>query len=239
MLRTISIQSPAIKRIINSTTVPALILVPLVVGVLLIAPPLIGAAAIVGTASALLLVVHPFLIPVALIASVPVQDLLPVPEGVPLTVTRAAVVAGAGISLFLVVAQRRALQFHWLMLPVTVYISVMGLSLWNASDLAAGYAEIYRWTVALFGFWLILQFVRTRAHVLATFAVFAFMAVAQALVGGIQAVFGLGPSSFAISDNLYRGYGSFGMPNSYAAFMEAVSIPLLPVAIWSLSETWS
>ncbi|MEX2425787.1 MAG: O-antigen ligase family protein, partial [Thermomicrobiaceae bacterium] len=174
-----------------------------------------------------------------LIASVPVQDAIPIPEGIPITATRAAtVVAGALIPLILI-RRGKYLQRSLFMVAPLALMGVMVLSLWNATSLGLGYAELYRWLVAVFSFWLVLQIVDSRRMVLAILISMGALAIFQGGMGVVQAILGMGPSSFQVGGGFSRAFGTFGMPNSYAAYLEMVSLPLIPITIWSLGELWT
>jgi O-antigen ligase len=184
------------------------------------------------------LLAYPILLPLGIVASVPVQDAIPIPEGVPVTVTRAATAAAVALLPLFLIRDRLPLAWSNFLLLVLLVMAVMTLSLWNADSLTAGYAELYRWLVAGFAFWLILQFVRTRQHVLAAVVLIGTLAIAKGGVGIAQSLLGIGPTSFEIGAGFSRAYGSFGMPNSYAAYMEMVTIPLVPLAIWAVTHFW-
>src|SRR5690606_11828006 len=100
---------------------------------------------------------------------------------------------------------------------------------------SAGYPEIYHWSLAALAFWLTLTFVRSRRLLLLSFAVIAILALAQGITGAAQALLGVGPASFEVGTGFSRAYGSFGMPNSYAAYLETVTLPLIPVLLWASS----
>jgi O-antigen ligase len=218
--------------------VVAIVLTAATIALLVWLPFFIAGALLVAVVGAVLVMKQPVLLPIALIASVPVQDAIPIPEGVPLTATRAAVAAGLAVGVLMVLVNRPRLAFSWLLIPLGGFVAALILSLENARDHGAGYAEIYRWFVAILAFWLVIQFMNSRRQVVWALVLLAVLATAQSLIGAIQAVLGLGPTSFEVAGGLSRAYGTFGMPNSYAAYMESVTIPLIPVGIWSLSRSW-
>jgi O-antigen ligase len=205
----------------------------IVVSLILLIPTPLNAGALAGPVIALLLLSKPILLPLGLVASVPVQDALPLPEDVPITATR--VMTGLIVVLLpLVLIRTRATPRYWMLPLLTVAILVvMIISLWNATDLSPGYAELYRWLVALFALLIVLMFIRTREQVLSAFAIVATLAIAQGGFGLFQSLTGAGPASFQISSGFSRAFGTFGMPNSFAAYMEMVTIPLIPLAIWT------
>ena len=210
----------------------------LVVLVIVALPFPLDAALLAAPLVAVVLLVHPVLMPLGILASVPVQDLAPVPEGVPLTATRAAVAGSLAIAPILIFGRIVAFRFSRFILIGVLYVATLAVSLWSVDTPATGYPEIYRWIIALLAFWLVLQFIRTRRQVIATLLLMAGIAIVQGVLGALQALLGIGPESFEIGPGFSRAYGTFGMPNSYAAYIEIVALPLIPVTVWALIETW-
>ncbi len=214
----------------------ALILASFALIVLLPAP--LNAAAVFAPLAALLLLLYPALIPLALVASVPIQDAIPIPEEIPITATRVMAAAAAAILPFVLLRKPDRVRWSRFLGFVLVLMAAMILSLWNAVSLPAGYAELYHWLVAGFVFWLVLQFVTTRRQVKWAIALTGLLALSQGVLGVVQSLVGAGPDSFQIGAGLSRSFGAFGMPNSYAAYMEIVTLPLIPLAIWAAQSLW-
>jgi O-antigen ligase len=237
MYRPITLHLQRVSRSEISGKLATFVAIAVVAGLLIILPFPLDAALIVVPLGGVLAFTAPFLLPLALIASVPVQDLMPLPADVPLTATRAAIAGGLAIAPLVIIAKSFPIRYSRLMLVVIVYLALMVASLLNATSSSPGYAEMYRWVVALFAFWLVVQFIRTHRHVIALAAVIAAAALAQGALGAAQTLLGWGPESFDIGLGYTRAYGTIGMPNSYAAYMEAVTIPLIPLVLWSLART--
>lgn len=238
MFRPITLHLPRVSREELARRFVVVVSILAVVALLVYLPYPLDIAAVLAPAAGIVLLAHPFLLPLALVASVPVQDLAPFPAGVPLTATRAALAAALAITP--VVILTRAIPIRWsrLMIVFIVYFAIMVASLLNATSPSAGYPELYRWSVALLAFWFVIQFVQTRAHVMLAAALLAVLAFGQGALGVVQALFGYGPESFEIGMGFTRAYGTLGMPNSYAAYMEMATIPLVPLAVWASGHFW-
>jgi O-antigen ligase len=215
--------------------VPAILIIA-AVAVIAGAPAPVNAGLLAIPVAAILLVLYPILIPFALIASVPIQDIIPVPDEVPITATRVISAGAAALLPFILIRQTAPARWSKFLLAILVLLAAMVLSLWNAEFLAPGYAELYRWFVPLAFFWVILQFVRTRRHVILLLGLSGVLAIAQGSLGLIQALTGAGPASFQVGDGFSRAFGTFGMPNSFAAYMEVTTLPLIPVAVWAAAR---
>jgi O-antigen ligase len=207
--------------------------------VILIAPFPINLALFPAIAVGLLALLTPVLLPVLLVFSVPAQDVISFSAGAAsLTATRGMVLLSIAIVGLLLASGAIRPRWSILMAAFALYILVMTLSLSRAHDFGPGFGEIYRWSVALLALWLVVQFVRTRDHVLAVLVVAAISAAMLGSIGAAQTFLGVGPASFAITGGLTRAFGTFGMPNSYAAYLEMSALPLLPVTLWALARTW-
>lgn len=211
---------------------PALLILVITVIIVTLPAP-ISAGILIAPVGALLLLSYPILIPIALIASVPAQDAIPIPESIPVTATRAAVVASVATLPFLLLRRREPLRWSWFLPAALLLMVVMVLSLWNADALLPGYAELYRWFVALATFWFVLQFVRTERHIVVLLGLSGLLVLAEGGIGVVQTLIGAGPSSFQIGGGLSRAFGTFGMPNSFAAYMEVATLPLIPIVVWA------
>jgi O-antigen ligase len=238
MLRLLTLQIRAPHLGLSDERLAALVAVFLLVGIVIVVPTPLNAGAVVTPLVALLALIHPILLPIGLVASVPVQDALPVPDGIPVTATR--VMSMAAVVALPLVLIRRKWTLAWSRFPVLVLLlmSAMVISLWNATSLGAGYAELYRWLVALFSLILVLLFIKTPRQVLIAVIVVSLLATAQGSIGVFQSLLGFGPASFQIGTGFSRAFGTFGMPNSYAAYMEAVTLPLIPIGFWALGMFW-
>jgi O-antigen ligase len=207
---------------------------------ILAAPFPMNLALFPALAVGLLALLAPVLLPILLVFSVPAQDVVSFSAGpASLTATRGMVLLSISIVGVLLASGTIRPRGSILMAAFALYISVMVLSLSRAHDFGVGFGEIYRWAVALLVLWLVIQFVRTRNHALAVLLIAAISAGVLGAIGAAQTVLGVGPASFAITGGLTRAFGTFGMPNSYAAYLEMSALPLLPVALWALARTWT
>lgn len=231
-LTTRRIQGTSVDRVARELA--GLGLAILVAAALIVVPFPLNVALVLAPLGGVLLLAFPVLLPLMLIASVPAQAALPVPE--PLTLTRAAVAASLAITPLVILGCVRRLRLPWFVPVVIAFAVVLGLSLWNADDPSLGYSGMYQWAVAIFAFWMVIHFVRTRTRALLAFALMAVLAGLQGLYGAMQALLGIGPESFEIGMGLSRAYGTFGMPNSYAAYLEMATLPLIPVFVWALQH---
>lgn len=209
-----------------------------IVAFLVLTPVPLDALVLIAPLGAAVMLLNPVTIPLALIASVPVQDAIPIPEAIPITATRLA--TGAAVALFPFVLVRRWNPLRWsgFLNVLGALIAVMTVSLWNAQFLTPGYEELYRWLVAGVTFWLVLQLVETRRHLILALVLVGALAFLEGGLGIGQSLTGAGPASFQIGGGISRAFGTFGMPNSFAAYMEMVSIPLVPVSIWAADQVW-
>lgn len=233
MLRQLTTHTSSRRNATGSQRWLSILLILIVVATLVVVPMPFSIGVLVAPVAALLLLLNPILIVLGLVVSVPIQDAIPVPEGVPITATRVAT-AVAIILLPLVLLRRHsAATWSWLMLPILLLMGVMAVSLLNATSLDDGIAELYRWLVALGAFWITLQILQTRRQVIIGVVVISLLVIAQGGLGIGQAVTGAGPESFQLGAGFSRAFGTFGMPNSFAAYMEMVALPMIPISVWA------
>lgn len=207
-------------------------------GLILSQPFPINLALIPAIALGIAYLLRPVLAPILLVASVPIQTVGAITlGGIELTATKAALAAAAATFLICVMTRHDSLRWSSIMIPYAAYLLAMALSLRHAEALGPALAEMYRWGVTFFAFFLVLYAVRSRRAVLALVSVIGLGALAEALFGAVQAMLGIGPASFAVSAGLLRAYGTFGKPNTYAAYLEVSAPLLLAVALWSGAET--
>ncbi len=211
----------------------SIVLIAAVVIVLAFIPMPFNIGILFAPVATVILLLNPILLVLGLVISVPVQDVGPLPEDVPITVTR--VFFGAALLLLPLILIRRQtpIRWSWILASLLGLMGAMLVSLLNAGDLGSSFEELYRWFVALVAIWLTLQFLETRRHIVIGLALIAILAIAQGGLGLGQAITGAGPSSFQIGAGFSRAFGTFGMPNSFAAYMEMVTLPLIPLSIWA------
>ena len=228
---------------------PAHLLTPSRAGVLLalltaavIAAPVypINLVLIPAIAFGIALLLHPMLAPVILIFSVPVQDVGGVMMGgASVTGTRLALVAVIAALALQLPTRGERLRGTWLLAPFGLYLSAILLSLLGARQLSPGVDVFYQWGVTIFALVLTLYAVRTPRQALLLVAVMGAGAAAEAFLGLVQGLGNLGPASYAITSHVSRAFGTFGMPNSYAGYLEMTTPLLAVVALWSLARTYA
>lgn len=202
--------------------------------IVLRAPAPINIGLIPGIAFGVVLVLVPWLGPLILAASVPVQQFGAVSAGgIGLTATKIAIVATLAAFLIQLLSRREALRGSILILPYLAWFGAMMLSLRNATDVNAGLAELYRWGVTLFALIIALYGIRTGKAIVYTGIAMGFGVAFEGLLGVVQSLRDLGPSSFAITSSISRAYGTFGKPNTFAAYFELTGPLLAALAIWS------
>jgi O-antigen ligase len=74
--------------------------------------------------------------------------------------------------------------------------------------------------------------VRDRREMVGLIIVMLIAGMSEALLGLVQAYLGIGPASFNVESGLTRAYGTIGMPNSFAGYLN-MSLPLaLALAVY-------
>ncbi|HUG14501.1 MAG TPA: O-antigen ligase family protein [Thermomicrobiales bacterium] len=175
---------------------------------------------------ALLTLRWPIVAGVAVVASVPVQQVGAVG---PLTATRALVLLAVAVTVLYALTRGRPLVVTRLALPFAALIGWMTVVAGNASNVDLAVDEILRWTIAFIAFLILLQLLvgATNSELVASVAAISVVAALQASLGILQSLFALGPASFEVAGNLSRGYGTFGRPNTYAGYLEMALFPTL------------
>lgn len=200
-------------------------------------PPQLVLAGLVAVLFVLAALRWPIIVGVAVVASVPVQQVGAVG---PLTVTRAMVILAIGVTVLAVLAQRRDLVLSWLLLPLGAYIAWMSVSATQARDTVLATDEVLRWAITLTALFIMLQLFVTapRLAVIAVVTAIGVVAALQALTGVLQGLLSIGPESFNIGGQFSRAYGTFGRPNTFAGYLEMALFPVLWVGFLQLRVTW-
>ena len=208
--------------------------------IVLRAPSPINVGFFPGVAFGLAVVLIPWLGPLILVASVPIQQFGSVPfGGSTMTATKVALVAALAAFLIQIISRRQALRGSILLLPYIAWFGAMMLSLHGATDIRAGIAELYRWGVTLFALIVALYGIRSRRAVLFTGIAMGFGVIFEGLLGVAQSLLHSGPSSFAITSSISRAYGTFGKPNTFAAYFELTGPVMAALAVWSVGRALS
>ncbi len=210
-----------------SATVGAIV----VIAALLVAlPPLLGAALVAGATATAAIVAQPRRGFYLLLLSIPLQDIGARGE---FTLTNALF----GLTCVAWLAHRATTPGSPLprsaIGPVfAIFVGGLALSLIVARELAPGVAALFQWAKALIVYFLALDLLRTRRHVLGALAALLIAGAGEATIGLFQYTTGVGPASFAIGGQFSRAYGTFGRPNSYAGYLEMLLPPAIVLAAW-------
>lgn len=204
---------------------------------ILVLPRPFDLLAIPAVAAGLFYLLVPAAAAVFLVASVPVQATGAISAGgVEWTATKVALGAAIGALAIHLVTRRETIRLSSILVPYGAYLLLMVASMHDAEQLRPAIAEIYRWSTPLFTFLLVLYVVRSRRAVLAIPIAIGAGVLWQATSGVIQSLLALGPASFAAGGGLSRAYGSFGKPNTYAAYLELSAPLLLALACWGIGQ---
>jgi O-antigen ligase len=202
--------------------------------VLIVLPPLLGAALVGGAALATVVLIRPLWGFYLLLLSIPVQDIGAKGE---LTLTNTLF----GLTLLSWLLYRATNPRRWLprsaVGPVfCVFVAGLALSMVVARELGPAFAALFQWVKSLFVYFLALDLIRTRRQTLGALAALIVAAAAEGAIGLVQYGTGAGPASFAIGADFSRAYGTFGKPNSYAGYLEMV-LPLgIVLTIWAWQQ---
>ena len=164
--------------------------------------------------------------PILVMATVPVQrSLLIGTDGHALTWTQAAVAAFFAGAAIRFAARSLTVRIDAPAILMGTVVALYGLTISVAGDRGLWAAETYRWAIA--GLFLIIA----RSYFSTRSASKIAMALGAAVVVGFawaafQVASAEGPASF-VRSGLMRAHGGFGEPNPYAAFIWAVTLPLV------------
>jgi len=188
-------------------------------------PPLLGAALVLGTIGAVVILARPRWGFYLLLLSIPVQDIGAQGEA---TLTNALF----GLTLLAWLLGRAVFGGerlpHAAVGPIfAIFVCGLALSLVVAQDISPGISALFQWVKSLLVYFLALDFLRTRRQVVGALLALLLAGTGEALLGLAQYGSGAGPASFAIGDQFSRAYGTFGRPNSYAGYLEMI----LPLAL--------
>lgn len=206
--------------------------------VILTQPFPINLLVIPAIAAGIALLLVPALAPILLVASVPIQETGVVDiGGIGLTATKLALAALIAFTAIHLLSRKDEIRWSVIVVPFIGYLLAQILSLTQAADLRSGGAEVFRWTVALLAFLTVLHAVRSTRAILALAAIIGLATLGEAAYGVLQSLIGLGPTSFAASDDLSRAFGTFGTPNAFAGYLEMTGPWLAALAIWGLIQS--
>lgn len=195
-------------------------------------------AAVIGIATVALTLLRPTWGLYLVLLSVPVQDLgAPRLGDTAITATKVmvplALMAWAALRLGRGGARLApaALTF-----PYGLYVVALIASTMTAVSQPVAITEALRWVQAFGIFLMTLDLIRTRRELAGLAVVLLLGGLSQALLGLVQSLLGAGPASFAIAAGFSRAFGTFGMPNSYAGYLEMTFPLALALGVWRTGQ---
>jgi O-antigen ligase len=192
-------------------------------------------ALLVGLLGVGLLLRRPVLGVYAVVLSVPVQKVVTLGS---LTITQVLMGLMLAVWIAFVLRARQPVLIPPVAVALGLYLTAMWASLTVAQSLGDALGEISRWVVVVAAYLLAVNLVRTRWEVVGLVATFLVAAAGEAAVGLVQTALGLGPTSFQIGEDATRSYGTIGMPNSFAGYLD-LTLPLaLALTLWALLTAW-
>lgn len=197
--------------------------------------PLATVGLIVGVAVLLAVVAQPKIGLYLAVLTVPVQDLV---KAGSVTTTQLAflLVLGAWLLGQLV----RGARWGWLrdanLWRFALFYAAIFASARVATDVTLTLADAYRWGVTLAIYVIARETLRTRRDWAVLLACFCAGATGEAWIGTVQSQLGLGNPSFAVAVGLSRAFGTFGRPNSYAAYLEQTFPLALAAGAWAAAQ---
>ncbi len=171
--------------------------------------------------------------------AVPWGSSLPVGSGsLPLTPTDIiAAEVGAAWLVDAVVQRRNPIRDTVLIPFIVFYLGAVGLSVTQATDLAASAREVIKWLEFAVMFLAALWFLRSQLHLRLFVGALVCGGVSQALLGFVQFIQQAGPAAFGLHRAFFRSFGSFDQPNPYAGYLNMV-IPLAAVMALKAEQRW-
>jgi O-antigen ligase len=215
----------------------ALVALIVAVGIALSVLPLKWAALLlVGAIAAVVALIQPALTLCLLPFAVPFGSLREIALG-PVSVGGAEILMVALVATWLaqsVVRRRIVIPHGPLLLPLTLFLGVLLLSLLPSASLELSAKEIVKWIEVIVIYALVSQAADER---LGRWVVWALLAAAtcEAVVGIYQFLGRVGPEGFVLFGRFMRAYGHFAQPNPFAGYL-GLSFPLsyaLSMQSWS------
>ncbi len=196
----------------------ALLPLPAVIGVVLVAGVVIGTLLEPGIGLIVTLIAGPW----AAWMNTYYPGLLPIDAGqIMIGFTLGAWVLGGLAKRELVIPRSP------LLIPLMLFVGWAGVTMLWAPDLTFGIPEVIKWIEVILVMLLAVDVAQRRGGQWILTGVFA-SATLQALIGIYEArLRQVGPLGFRLSEGVYRAYGTFEQPNPFAGFVGMV----LPIAI--------
>jgi putative inorganic carbon (HCO3(-)) transporter len=196
----------------------ALLPLPVVIGVVLVASVVIGTLLEPGIGLIVTLIAAPW----AAWMNTYIPGLLPIDAGqIMIGFTLGAWVLGGLAKRELVIPRSP------LLLPLMLFVGWAGVTLLWAPDLVFGLPEVVKWIEVILVMLLAIDVAQRRGVQWILTGILA-SATLQALIGIYEArLRGVGPLGFQLSAGVYRAYGTFEQPNPFAGFVGMV----LPIGL--------
>lgn len=197
-------------------------------------PPMLAAGVLIGSTVLIGTAIDPVIGLYLTVASVMVQELVPLPLG--LTVTHA--VGGMALATWLLssLAKREIRLEKVLLLPWVLFLAALllsaGLTQYNAVD---SLKQVVRWIMAFLVFIVTVATITTPRRAFWLIVVMLVAGTLEALTGIRQFLLGAGP--FAIGEQV-RAFGTIGKPNTFAGFLGMIWPLGAAVAVGCLWQWW-
>jgi O-antigen ligase len=208
----------------------ALLCVAAIVGL----PPLLALGLLLGAAILVGTLIDPVVGLCLTVASVMLQELVPLPLG--LTVTHVVGSMALGTWLLSGMARREIRIEKKLLVPWGLFLGALllsaGLTRYNAVD---SLKQVVRWLLAFLTFVVTVATVTTPRRAIWLIVVVLSVGVLESLVGIRQFIQGAGP--FAIGEQV-RAFGTIGKPNTFAGFLGMIWPLGAAVAVGCLWQWW-
>ncbi|MBA3468104.1 MAG: O-antigen ligase family protein [Herpetosiphonaceae bacterium] len=189
----------------------ALLCVAVIVGL----PPLLALGLLLGGAILAGTLIDPVVGLYLTVASVMLQELVPLPLGLSVTHVVGAMALGTWVLSGL--ARRELRIERSLLVPWGLFLGALllaaALTDYNAVD---SLKQVVRWILAFLAFVVTVVLVTTPRRAIGLIVVVLSVGVLEALVGLQQFIQGAGP--FALGEQV-RAYGTIGKPNTFAGFL--------------------
>jgi putative inorganic carbon (HCO3(-)) transporter len=197
-----------------------------------------AAAAVVGGAVTLLVLLHPIWGLVALIPLIPFSSLVSLQVGgfnVGGMETLLALILFAWL-LRMAVRREIVIPHPPLLLPWLVWLGAILLSWLGVLSLGDALTETIKW-LEMLALYLFMAATIERRHLPWLVGALLLAGTAQAVLGLYQFVFRTGPAGFLLFDGRFlRAYGSFRQPNPYAGYLGLVLPIAYSLLLWGLAS---
>ncbi len=214
---------------------PVLVLLGLAAGA---APPLYSAAAVLGIAGLIVIVIRPEVGLYLVTLSVPFQSLRG-SDPTEVQITSTEILVGLTAAAFLIrqlVLQRGSSESGPLVRPIAIFIGAVLLSAFKATNQLQSLKELVKWLELLAVYWMTINLIKDKRQVIALLTMTTVGALAETAIGAAQVLLRIGPPEFLIGGVILRAYGTFGQPNPLAGYLNMTLPILIAVGVFSTSR---